>query len=187
VTRNAPGQIRRLTAAVVLNHRKSVDDEGKTVSTPLTEKEIENITALVREAIGVSKDRGDSVNVMNAAFSGDEPPKSEPVAPWKDPENIALAKEGAKYLGLVVLGLITIFGVIRPALKPVPQLAGPGGAQGQLNETVQDDLSLPSPHDSADPAARATAANTEQMLKIARDDPAAVAHVIRTWIGSNNG
>ncbi|MFT4099677.1 MAG: flagellar basal-body MS-ring/collar protein FliF [Burkholderiaceae bacterium] len=185
VTRNAPGQIRRLTAAVVLNHRKSLDADGKLVATSLTEKEIESITALVREAIGVSKDRGDSVNVMNAAFSGDDAPKGEPVPPWKDPENIALAKDGAKYLGLVLLGLITIFGVIRPALKPPKALPAPGGVPGQLNETVQDDLSLPAPQDPAEIAARATAASTEQMLKIAREDPAAVAHVIRTWIGSN--
>jgi flagellar M-ring protein FliF len=38
VTRNATGTVRRLNAAVVVNHRTSTDAKGKTTSTPLTER-----------------------------------------------------------------------------------------------------------------------------------------------------
>jgi flagellar M-ring protein FliF len=58
---------------------------------------MEQINALVREAMGYSKERGDSLNVVNAAFNE---PVVEPVAElpmWKQPENISLAKEIGKY------------------------------------------------------------------------------------------
>jgi flagellar M-ring protein FliF len=42
VTRNATGNVRRLNAAVVVNHRGGTDKKGKTTSTPLSEKEVES-------------------------------------------------------------------------------------------------------------------------------------------------
>jgi flagellar M-ring protein FliF len=143
----------------------------------LSEKEIESITALVREAIGVSKDRGDSVNVMNAPFTVEEVPVAPELPLWKQPENISMAKEAGKHLGLLLLGLLTIFGVIRPALKTIPAPPPPP----RVSETVENDLALPAPAEA--PPAEAP----PDVLKIARDDPVAVANVVRTWVGSNNG
>src|SRR5262245_23658723 len=68
VTRNATGIVKRLNAAVVVNHRVITDAKGKTTSTPLTNDEVEKLTALVRESIGFNKDRGDSVKLINAPF-----------------------------------------------------------------------------------------------------------------------
>ena len=173
VTRSASGQVRRLTAAVVLNNRSSLDKDGKTVSTPLTEAEMENITALIREAIGISKDRGDSVNVVNAAFQQPDVVKEPELPLWKQPENIAMAKEGGKHVALILLGLITIFGFIRPALRAMskpPALS--------VNETVQNDVQLPAP--PAPPPGP-----TVDVLKIAREDPVAVANVVRSWVTKN--
>jgi flagellar M-ring protein FliF len=174
VTRNASGQVRRLTAAVLINHRKVTDPKGKVTMTPLNEKEIESITALIREATGMSKDRGDSVNVMNTAFNTQEQPADVAVPLWKDPEVMGMIKGIAKHVGLVMLGVLTIFMVIRPALKqlsqPQPRL---------LNQTVGDDLGLPAPNRSAQPATPA------DVLKLARDDPAMVANVVRNWVGKD--
>ena len=68
VTRNATGNVKRLNAAVVVNHRSVTDAKGKTTQVPLTADEIEKLTALVRESIGFNKERGDSVKVINAPF-----------------------------------------------------------------------------------------------------------------------
>jgi flagellar M-ring protein FliF len=175
VTRNATGSIRRLTAAVVLNHRKVTDPKGKVSMVALSEKEIEAITALVKEAIGVSKDRGDSVNVMNAAFTQEDAPRPIELPVWKDPENISLAKDVGKHLGLVLLGLFTIFAVIRPALKSIPR--PPAKAAPSLSETVANDVALPAP---------ATDANQNaDVLKLARDNPAITANVVSNWVGTN--
>lgn len=73
VTRNATGTVRRLNAAVVVNHRSVTDSKGKTTSVPLTPEELEKLNVLVREIIGFNERRGDSVKVINAPF------KAEPV------------------------------------------------------------------------------------------------------------
>lgn len=172
VTRNASGSIKRLTAAVVVNHRRTVEADGKVTLTPLGDKELEAINALVREAIGWNKDRGDTINVQNTPFAPDETPKPPELPIWKQPENIAMAKEVGKNLGLVLLGIMTIFGVIRPALKAIPKPPEPVPPEppaALVDETVEDDLALPPPRHP-------------QVLQMARENPAAVANVVKTWV-----
>lgn len=59
------GEIKRLSAAVIINFIK--DKNGKSI--PLTVETIKNIKKLVREAIGYSKSRGDSIHLLNASFA----------------------------------------------------------------------------------------------------------------------
>ena len=73
VTRNATGTVKRLNAAVVVNHRSVTDAKGKTTVTPLSAEELDKLTALVQESIGFKQDRGDSVKVINAPFNVDKP------------------------------------------------------------------------------------------------------------------
>ena len=75
-----PARVRRLNAAVVVNHRSSTDAKGKTTSTPLSAEELEKITALVQQSLGFSQERGDSVRVINAPFRVEAPPKVEAIA-----------------------------------------------------------------------------------------------------------
>ncbi len=171
VTRNATGAIRRLSAAVVLNHRQSVDADGKTVTTPISDAELEKITALVRESIGASKERGDSVNVVGAAFNHEEAPKVAELPWWRQPDTFAIGAEVGKHGALILLGLLTIFGVIRPALKTLP--AAVAGAR--VNETIAGEVTLPPLVGGGRPA-------SPESLKLARDDPAAVANVVRAWV-----
>ena len=176
VTRAASGNVKRLTAAVVVNHRRVVDPEGKVSMAALEEKDVEQIQSLVREAIGFNKDRGDALNVVNAAFSPVETPRTEPVPLWKDPEILAFAKPVAAQVGLVLLGLMAIFLVIRPALKRPP--APPPALEGPTRRVVADnEVALPAP----EPPAPAPDRN-EEVLKIARENPATVANVVRTWV-----
>lgn len=57
-TRNATGSIKRLSAAVVVNHRVATDARGRTTSTPLTPEELQKLTALVEQGVGLNRDRG---------------------------------------------------------------------------------------------------------------------------------
>ena len=63
-TKNASGNIKRISAAVVVNH-KTTTEKGKTVTAPLSDEELAKVTALVKEAIGFSEQRGDKLNVMH--------------------------------------------------------------------------------------------------------------------------
>ncbi len=177
VTRDATGTIKRLSAAVVVDHRRSIDENGKLVLTPLTADELHNVQSLVREAIGFNPERGDSINVVNAPFTEVDAPKEVELPLWRQPENLALARDLGKQLGLVALALIVIFALIRPALKAAQRPPRPAG----IAEQVDDPLQLPEPA----PAPKAlpnTGVRHEEILKSARENPATVANVVRTWV-----
>ncbi|MGD9943422.1 MAG: flagellar basal-body MS-ring/collar protein FliF [Burkholderiaceae bacterium] len=179
VTRNATGTVKRLSAAVVINHRRSVDGDGKASYAPLPPAELENINSLVREAIGFNRERGDSINVVNAPFSEVELPKEVEPPIWQQPQNVALAKDLGKQLALVVLALIVIFTLIRPAMKTMARSVP---AQPALTARIDDRLDLPAPAAAALPAPDTS--RQAELLRQARENPATVANVVRNWIGS---
>ena len=98
VVRGATATVKRLSAAVVINHQSKTDAKGKVSTTPLTPEEIEKMTALVRETIGYSQDRGDSVNLMNAPFTI-ETQTAVDLPIWKQPEVQDLARSQAWPVG----------------------------------------------------------------------------------------
>jgi flagellar M-ring protein FliF len=112
------GQLRRVSAGVVVNYKQpgGVDKEGKPLKpVPYSAKEIDQINNLVRDAIGFSDKRGDSVSVANIPFkveASDEPPF------YKQPGVIEMTKEFFKFA--VILGSLGIlfFGVVKPILFP---------------------------------------------------------------------
>jgi len=177
-TRLASGQIRRLTAAVVLNYRAGKPETKGAVAQPtaLSEKEIQNVTALVREAMGFSQPRGDSLNVVNAQFSTPDIVPVEQVPVWKQPDVIALAKEGGKAMLFLLLTLIVVFGVVRPALRNIgtrvvlPSSGGEGPGQQALA--------------AARPDAGPSVSPLDQMRALAKNDPATVANVVKAWVGT---
>jgi flagellar M-ring protein FliF len=181
VTRDAPGTIKRLSAAIVVNHRRSVDEDGKPVLTALTPAEVENINALVRDAIGFNRERGDSINVVNAAFSEPEPVPVVETPAWQQPENLALATDLGKQALLVVLALVVILTLIRPALRT---FARPVSSAPGLAARIDDPLQLPEPPVAGALPAPLAAQSQDAILKMARDNPAAVAHIVRGWVGS---
>jgi flagellar M-ring protein FliF len=178
--RNQSGTLKRVTAAVLINHRKSVDGEGKVTYTPIAEAEMAQIQSLVREALGFNKERGDSLNIVNAPFSQDPVVAATEAVWWKDPANIALGKEIGKGFGVLVTLLIIVFGIIRPAIKNATSAL----AERNTNETelLQNKMAempaLPSPVSAAN-------AQVDRVKEIAKTDPAIVANVVRQWVGSN--
>ncbi|MBE7426401.1 MAG: flagellar M-ring protein FliF [Burkholderiaceae bacterium] len=179
VTRNATGIVKRLNAAVVVNHRVLTDARGKTTSTPLSSDEIEKLTALVRESIGFNQARGDSVKLINVPFRTEPAPKAGDALPlWQQPWLIDLVRAAAVPAALVLVALLVIAGVIKPALKSV---AGPSVGR-QLDAVVADAPHLPAP---ASPPALAAPAGARQLAdarELAKQNPAAVAHIVRGWV-----
>lgn len=190
VVKGATGVIKRINAAVVVNNQNSTDDKGKTTSTPLTEAQIEKMTALVRESVGFSQERGDSVNVVNAAFAADKVDATD-IPLWRQPEVVDLARSMAWPLGTLGLAALVLLGVIRPAMKSLAQ--PPRGADLDLDRSGQlDALEADQPDrpqltgygaTSTDPA-QATAAELrlEDARKLTRDNPAAVANIVKAWM-----
>lgn len=173
-TKNATGQVRRLTAAVVVNHRVTPGANGAApTAAPLSEQELKNVTALAREALGFNQQRGDSLNVVNAAFTQpDVGAPAEPLPFWKQPDVVALAKEGGKALLFLVLTMIVVFGVVRPALRA---LAAAAHRPQEPAAPAQAQLPQPGSPTQSSPL--------EQVRQIAKNDPATVANVVKSWVG----
>jgi flagellar M-ring protein FliF len=178
VTRNATGTVRRLNAAVVVNHRSVTDAKGKTTVTPIPEAELEKLTALVKETMGFNEARGDSVKLINAPFKVQTPPAETPPPLWQQPEVQDLVRTLAVPGALALLALIVVFGAVRPALKAAQPAAAP-----RLNAVVDDVQALPTPAAGL-PQLEAPEADNRLLLarSLAKDNPAAVANIVRTWV-----
>jgi len=175
-TRTEVGTVKRLSVAVVVNHKRVVDKAGEAKLQPYDAKEMAQIQTLVREAMGFDKDRGDTVNVVNAPFL--VPFEPEVVPFWKDPGNLPLAIEAGKWLLVAALGLATLLMVrssVRDLIRlsevaatpPPPELLPveePPPSPEELRETLDYERSL------------------QRARDIARENPRLAAQVIRGWV-----
>ncbi|WP_075185539.1 flagellar basal-body MS-ring/collar protein FliF [Teredinibacter haidensis] len=194
-TKHEKGRMRRLTVAIVIDDKKKMNtDSGETTTSRWTDVELERLAILVRDAVGFSAARGDSVNILNEAFM--PLPEIEATAEtqiWES-ENFRVA---AKYVAgaLIVLGLI--FGLMRPVLKSLAgtgskskeeeeakemaalQAAGISSFDSLSDETVTltggDALALPSPEESYEQQLNA-------VKGLVAEDAGRVAQVIKRWI-----
>lgn len=184
VVRAGSGAIKRLSAAVVINHQAITDAKGKTASQPLTEQQLAKMTALVRETIGYNQDRGDSVNLMNAPFAEDKVVLPE-VPLWKQPEVQELSRSLAWPVGTLLLGALVLFGLVRPALKSAQRPVASSRKQ-QLEAVVAEEPDRPqlaAPERRDEPAVPTSGELAlADARKLTRENPAAVASIVKTWI-----
>ena len=183
VTKAAVGTVRRLNAAVVVNHRSNTDAKGKTSSVPLSEKEIEQLTALVQQGIGFNADRGDVVKIVNTPFRAEPVVPGEETPMWKQPWLLDLLRSAAAPLALAVVALVIVSKLIKPALTAVMAPPPPPDIGSQLNEVVDGgDARLPAPPPLTALAAPGADAKLEAARAMAKQNPAAVANIVRGWV-----
>src|SRR5450830_1275163 len=189
------GGVKRLTVAVVINYKRTVDQTGKVVMKPLTEAEKGQIADLVREAMGFNKDRGDSLNVVNTQFNSD----AEPELPlWKQPDMIQLAKEIGKYVLLAAVLLYLYFGVLRPIIWKITgkeekeaqaraeaEAAEAAAAAAAMYDPDNPDAVVNLSGEASELDERAAyKANLETAKQWAKNDPKLVASIIKTWVNN---
>lgn len=109
------GQVRRVSAAVVLDYKSVEQADGQPPRrTPFSERELDEITALVRDAVGFVEQRGDRVSVVNLEFSA---PPSEPEEPVLSSDLLA---DLIRYALIAAAILFAYYALVRPFLKPTP-------------------------------------------------------------------
>ena len=174
-TRQPVGTIKRLSVAVVVNHRKQTDTEGKVTTKPLEAAELEQINALVKEVMGYNKERGDSLNVTNSAFSVAEVEPAAEVPLWKQPETIATAKDIGRNVLIAAIVLFLVMGVLRPLLT-------------KLSEAVPAPVFVPAQEQVAAASMQQRAGfedNLTAVKQMARQEPQIVANVVKDWVAGN--
>lgn len=181
-TRAATGTVKRLSAAVVVNHASKTDPKGKVTTAPLPEAEIEKLTALVQQGIGFNRERGDSVRVINAPFRIEASPKLEEPPVWQQPWLQDLLRTAAAPVALAFTALLIVLTLVRPALKTLFAAPTATAKGGRLEAVVDDAVALPEPQ--AAPALEAPRPNAQLDVarQLARQNPAAVANIVRSFI-----
>lgn len=177
-TKQALGQVKRLSVAVVVNHRNETSPNGETRPVPLSDEEMARITNLVREAMGFTQARGDSLNVSGAPFAAGRTEPQAQVPAWKDPEMVDLGKDVLKYVVILVALAVVYFGVVRPLLRTVAPPPAEPIAPEEEEEGAVVSLSHAAPASSFDD-------KLARAKELAKSDPRVVANLIREWMGVN--
>jgi flagellar M-ring protein FliF len=182
--RKPVGGIKRLSVAVVVNYRRITDEKGVVTTQPLNETEKAQITDLVKEAMGFSKERGDTLSVANSPFTEMEREAVPELPLWKQPDVIDLGMQGAKLVLIGSLVLYLVLGVLRPTLRRMNQPAAePAPALAEQKEKEDETISL------AEEFRQPQLSRNEQNLMLARqlakDDPKVVASVVKQWVTSH--
>lgn len=173
VTRQPVGTLKRLSAAVVVNHRK-ITQAGKVTMAPLANEELEQVNALVKEAMGFDAERKDSLNVVNTSFTVPEKEPVPEVPLWKDPSNIAIAKDVGSYAAFAIIGLFIFLTIIRPSIRAITDAP----AAPLLAAPVQAEVLPP-------PGAPGRLNRVDSARALAKDDPKIVANVVKSWVSGN--
>jgi len=129
------GAVKRITAAVMVDGNYGPPAEGQTKLSyiPLPQERIDQLNALVRNAIGYDAKRGDQVDVINMPFAGhDVPPEEGPVTKIFGFDRDFVEKV-ASNLGLSIVAILFLLLVLRPLVsRAVESLAGQAiGPDGQ--------------------------------------------------------
>ncbi len=194
-TKHEKGRLRRLTVAVVIDDKKQIDAEtGEQNAVAWSDVELERLSILVRDAVGFSAVRGDSVNILNEAFFPlPEFTEAQDIPLWEQDWFIKLAKQ----LGGVFMIIVLVVGLMRPVLKSLAssglkaraedeakelaalQASGLDSFDSLSDETVTltggDALALPSPEESYEQQLNA-------VKGLVAEDAGRVAQVIKRWI-----
>lgn len=195
-TEQAVGGIKRLSVAVVVNYMRVVDAKGHATMQPISADKLAQVDQLVKEAMGYSQARGDTVKVISSAFQQIADPDAD-LPWWRTKDMIAMYKQIATYAGIGLVALFLYFVMVKPALRrafpPPPEVVA---ALPSPDEPVLDGL----------PSAAAVAAeeevegslvslesdkakyerNLEYARQIARQDPKIVATVVKSWVSDEH-
>lgn len=125
-----PGEIKRLSIAVIVDGNYAQDANGELTYARRTDEELEQLTRLIEGAVGYDEERGDTIVVQSMEFTPIEMPDAIADVGGMMGFSSAQLVEVFKTLivGLIVL-LLTIL-VIRPLMKAV--LTPVGGGQMAL-------------------------------------------------------
>lgn len=202
----APGSIKRLSLAVVVDHATQWDKDAKgepvAKTAPRSPEELKKLRDQVASAVGIQEKRGDMLTVENIAFASLSNPKEE--ADQKSRERWDLIKQFIPLGVYGLLGLIVFFFVILPMLKrisaalnrPAPLRihgGGEGGAEGgsmkrftptksfqEMEAEIEAELNAEGINQA--PEAQRRGLIKKRIHESATTDPETIASLVRSWM-----
>jgi len=193
-TRREKGRLRRLSVAIVIDDKIDVSSAGERTTIEWSDVELERLSILVRDAVGFSAVRGDSLNILNERFF--------PLPEFAETADIPIWEKDwfakiLKQVGGIFFIVVLVVGLMRPVLKSLAgsglkaraedeakelaalQASGLDSFDSLSDETVTltggDALALPSPEESYEQQLNA-------VKGLVAEDAGRVAQVIKRWI-----
>ncbi|MEM7467028.1 MAG: flagellar basal-body MS-ring/collar protein FliF [Pseudomonadota bacterium] len=210
-TKPSTGVLRRLSVAVVIRDKQAVVEasaeataeesnqgtEEAAAASPaagFSDKEIAEMTQLVKDAIGFNVSRGDTVSLRAVEFL--VPPEADPLPEppiWQQPWVWNIGKQ---VLG-GIFALIVLFTVIRPAVKtlmkkpepPMQLVANPDGTPRSLESDANAQAETTQAANEGGGEAKLLAppgsdADVEQIQKFVQDQPKVSAQIVKGWVAA---
>jgi flagellar M-ring protein FliF len=176
-TRLATGTVRRLSVAVLVDDK--VTDVGKAA---YTDVELERFATLIRDAVGFNPQRGDSVNVVNAAFTVEAEPEPLPEEPiWKQAWVWNIAKQ--VLAGLVVL--LLILGVLKPVMRELASKGVEFKKRRSQADTTEEELSFAGHEVTHKLTAPVYESHVQAAGSMVDQNPRTVAQVLKNWVATD--
>ncbi|MFJ7500439.1 flagellar basal-body MS-ring/collar protein FliF [Serratia grimesii] len=183
-TQQKAGTVQRLSVAVVVNY-SGTDKNGKPL--PMSKDQLAQIESLVRESMGFSSTRGDTLNVVNAPFTDNEVTGGE-LPFWQSQSFIDRLFDAGRYLLVLLVAWLLWRKLVRPQLqnRQAVQKAALAAANAPMvkpaDSTKQSNEELAQHRKSQQ---RVSAEVQSQRIRdLADKDPRVVALVIRQWMSN---
>src|SRR5262245_22159872 len=195
------GDITKLSVAVLLDDDHAVGAPGGDQQPPQpaaakarSPEEIQKIHGLVAAAVGFDADRGDQLTVENIAF--EETPIETVAAPGIWQRFGPQVMEAVRVFGIVALGALALFGVIRPMVKGSLAAGAAGTAIAKSGavavakpgvggaRTVQD-LEAEMDAQLAVAGPQRMPILTKRMAALTQREPENAAHLLLTWLAED--
>lgn len=182
-TQQKAGTVERLSVAVVVNYSLNADGKAQ----PMSKEQLAQIEALVREAMGYSSTRGDSLQVVNTPFTDNQMTGGE-LPFWQSQAFIDLLLELGRYLLVLLFGWVLWRKLIKPQLQQRQAAQQAAVAAASAPVAKANDSHKPSNEELAlrrKSQQRVSAeVQSQRIRELADKDPRVVALVIRQWMSN---
>ena len=185
-TQHSAGAVQRLSAAVVVNYQTGADGKSK----PLTDEQLKKIDDLVREAMGFSTERGDTLNVVNTPFNEASDDSAE-LPFWKKQAFFDQLIDAGRWLLVLIVAWLLWRKMVRPMLRKQQAEKDAVAAAVLAASQPQPEGSKPVKlsNDELEKRKRSqqrvsVEVQTQRVQELADKDPRIVALVIRQWMST---
>ncbi|CAM4006462.1 flagellar basal-body MS-ring/collar protein FliF [Rahnella bruchi] len=185
-TQHSAGAVQRLSAAVVVNYQVGADGKAK----PLTDDQLKKIDDLVREAMGFSQERGDTLNVVNTPFNEAADDTGE-LPFWKQQSFFDQMLNAGRWLLVLIVAWLLWRKMVRPMLRKQQAEKDAAAAAALAASMPQPEGSKPVKlsNDELEKRKRSqqrvsVEVQTQRVQELADKDPRIVALVIRQWMST---
>ncbi|AWK41751.1 flagellar basal body M-ring protein FliF [Photorhabdus laumondii subsp. laumondii] len=179
------GGVERLSVAVVVNY-VTVEGKNGPETQALTPEQLTKIEALTREAMGFSKERGDSLNVVNTPFT-ESKENIEVIPVWQNPVLLEKAFDFGRYLLLILVAWLLWRKMVVPQLakKRAAEKAALDAQKVQKRQVTESSAEMDEKTRQKLTRQRVSAEIQSQRIReLAEKDPRVVALVIRQWMSN---